>query len=144
MAGTTTRALALLNLLQTHRSWTGPELAERLGVSDRTLRRDVERLREQNPGATPAEGAGRQMSGSRMSPSTWYGPLNSSPKSPWSSPWSVVNTTSTSSVQPLASIAARTRPIASSISSTSTALTALTSRTWSLVSVAGTQWAGAS
>jgi predicted DNA-binding transcriptional regulator YafY len=38
--------LQLLSLLQTHRHWRGPELAERLEVSERTLRRDVERLRE--------------------------------------------------------------------------------------------------
>jgi predicted DNA-binding transcriptional regulator YafY len=36
----------LLSLLQNHRFWPGAELAERLGVSPRTLRRDVERLRE--------------------------------------------------------------------------------------------------
>ncbi|MFG1941979.1 helix-turn-helix transcriptional regulator [Nonomuraea sp. NPDC048826] len=46
MPDTTARALALLNLLQTHRHWTGPELAERLGVTQRTVRRDVERLRD--------------------------------------------------------------------------------------------------
>src|SRR5690606_7829907 len=46
MSDTTARALALLNLLQTHRHGTGPELAERLGVSERTVRRDVERLRD--------------------------------------------------------------------------------------------------
>ncbi|MGO1591926.1 MAG: helix-turn-helix transcriptional regulator [Ancrocorticia sp.] len=46
MTGTTERALALLNLLQTHRHWPGSELAERLGVSERTVRRDVERLRD--------------------------------------------------------------------------------------------------
>lgn len=46
MSETTGRALALLNLLQTHRHWSGPDLAERLGVTSRTLRRDVERLRE--------------------------------------------------------------------------------------------------
>ena len=46
MSETTSRALALLNLLQTHRHWPGPELAERLGVTERTVRRDVERLRE--------------------------------------------------------------------------------------------------
>ena len=57
------------------------------------------------------------MSGSRISPSTWYGPLNSRPKSPCSSPWSVVKTTSTSSAQPRAAMAASTRPSASSISS---------------------------
>jgi predicted DNA-binding transcriptional regulator YafY len=42
----TARALRLLSLLQTHRYWPGPELADRLGVSERTLRRDVDRLRE--------------------------------------------------------------------------------------------------
>ncbi|MQS09801.1 helix-turn-helix transcriptional regulator, partial [Streptomyces alkaliphilus] len=46
MANTSTRMLRLLSLLQTHRYWPGPELAERLGVSPRTLRRDVDRLRE--------------------------------------------------------------------------------------------------
>jgi predicted DNA-binding transcriptional regulator YafY len=46
MAETTSRILALLNLLQTHRQWAGPELAERLGVTERTLRRDVDRVRE--------------------------------------------------------------------------------------------------
>ena len=46
MSDTTSRALALLNLLQTHRHWPGSELADRLGVTERTVRRDVERLRE--------------------------------------------------------------------------------------------------
>ena len=38
--------LRLLSLLQTHRYWPGPELSDRLEVSPRTLRRDVERLRD--------------------------------------------------------------------------------------------------
>jgi predicted DNA-binding transcriptional regulator YafY len=38
--------LQLLSLLQTHRFWPGGELAGRLEVSERTLRRDVDRLRE--------------------------------------------------------------------------------------------------
>jgi predicted DNA-binding transcriptional regulator YafY len=42
----TARILQLLSLLQTYRHWQGEELAERLEVSPRTLRRDVERLRE--------------------------------------------------------------------------------------------------
>ncbi|MFJ8691293.1 helix-turn-helix transcriptional regulator [Micromonospora wenchangensis] len=46
MANTSTRTLRLLSLLQTHRYWLGTELAERLGVSVRTLRRDIDRLRE--------------------------------------------------------------------------------------------------
>jgi predicted DNA-binding transcriptional regulator YafY len=41
----TGRALELLSLLQTHRFWTGSELCDRLDVSPRTLRRDVDRLR---------------------------------------------------------------------------------------------------
>ncbi|MGL5830465.1 MAG: helix-turn-helix transcriptional regulator [Angustibacter sp.] len=40
------RTLELLNLLQSQREWTGKDLAERLEVSTRTVRRDVERLRE--------------------------------------------------------------------------------------------------
>src|SRR5436305_10343010 len=40
------RLLKLLSLLQTRRDWTGGELARRLGVSGRTIRRDVGRLRE--------------------------------------------------------------------------------------------------
>jgi len=43
---TTTRLLRLLSLLQTPRDWPGPALADRLGVSERTVRRDVDRLRE--------------------------------------------------------------------------------------------------
>ncbi|GII05108.1 helix-turn-helix transcriptional regulator [Planobispora takensis] len=43
--GTTERVLTLLGLLQRRRVWTGPELADRLGVTPRTVRRDVERLR---------------------------------------------------------------------------------------------------
>jgi len=46
MANTSSRALRLLSLLQNHRFWPGAELAERLEVSPRTLRRDVDRLRE--------------------------------------------------------------------------------------------------
>jgi predicted DNA-binding transcriptional regulator YafY len=43
---TSARTLQLLSLLQTHRHWPGSELAERLEVSERTLRRDVDRLRD--------------------------------------------------------------------------------------------------
>jgi predicted DNA-binding transcriptional regulator YafY len=42
---TSARLLKLLSLLQSRRSWTGPELAERLEVGVRTVRRDVGRLR---------------------------------------------------------------------------------------------------
>ena len=43
---TTSRLLQLLSLLQTPRDWPGPVLADRLGISPRTVRRDVDRLRE--------------------------------------------------------------------------------------------------
>ncbi|MFK3980319.1 helix-turn-helix transcriptional regulator [Micromonospora sp. NPDC050397] len=46
MRDTPGRLLRLLSLLQTPRDWPGSELAERLRVSTRTVRRDVDRLRE--------------------------------------------------------------------------------------------------
>ncbi|QIS05881.1 WYL domain-containing protein [Nocardia brasiliensis] len=46
MNDTPARLLRLLSLLQTPREWPGSELAERLGVTDRTVRRDIDRLRE--------------------------------------------------------------------------------------------------
>ena len=46
MTRTTGRTLALLALLQSRREWSGDELRERLEVSPRTLRRDIEDLRE--------------------------------------------------------------------------------------------------
>ena len=45
MLETSARLLRLLSELQTPRDWTGPQLAERLGVSTRTVRNDIERLR---------------------------------------------------------------------------------------------------
>jgi predicted DNA-binding transcriptional regulator YafY len=45
MSDTPARLLRLLSLLQNARDWPGSELAERLDVSGRTIRRDVERLR---------------------------------------------------------------------------------------------------
>src|SRR2546421_7757916 len=45
MLETSARLLTLLSLLQARRDWTGPELAERLEVGVRTVRRDVDRLR---------------------------------------------------------------------------------------------------
>ena len=43
---TSSRLLTLLSLLQGRRDWPGQELADRLEVSGRTVRRDVDRLRE--------------------------------------------------------------------------------------------------
>jgi len=67
----TTRVLELLGLLQTHRFWPGPELAGRLAVSERTLRRDIDRLRvlgypvDATPGAA---GGYRLAAGAHMPP----------------------------------------------------------------------------
>ena len=46
MSDTSSRLLRLLSLLQMPRTWPGDELAARLRVSRRTIRRDVERLRD--------------------------------------------------------------------------------------------------
>jgi predicted DNA-binding transcriptional regulator YafY len=46
MLATSARLLRLLSLLQNRRDWTGTELAARLGVTTRTVRNDVDRLRE--------------------------------------------------------------------------------------------------
>ena len=45
MLETSARLLRLLSLLQARRDWTGTELAARLGVTTRTIRNDVDRLR---------------------------------------------------------------------------------------------------
>lgn len=45
MSETSARLLRLLSLLQTHRAWSGAELAAKLDVTARTVRRDIERLR---------------------------------------------------------------------------------------------------
>src|SRR6266567_6920008 len=45
MLETSARLLRMLSLLETRRDWTGQQLAERLGVTTRTVRNDIERLR---------------------------------------------------------------------------------------------------
>jgi predicted DNA-binding transcriptional regulator YafY len=45
MLETSARLLRVLSLMQSRRDWTGPDLAARLEVTPRTLRRDVDRLR---------------------------------------------------------------------------------------------------
>lgn len=55
---TSTRILELLGLLHSRRHWGGQELAHRLGVSRRTLRRDVEALRELGYPVLTARGTG--------------------------------------------------------------------------------------
>lgn len=56
--GTTERVLALLGLLQQRQVWTGPELADRLKVTPRTVRRDVERLRALGYPVQASQGVG--------------------------------------------------------------------------------------
>jgi predicted DNA-binding transcriptional regulator YafY len=46
MKETSARLLRLLSVLQTRREWSGADLAGRLGISTRTLRRDVDKLRD--------------------------------------------------------------------------------------------------
>lgn len=67
----TGRALQLLSLLQTHRLWRGAELAQRLEVTERTIRRDVDRLRDLGypVDATPGtEGGYRLAVGAHLPP----------------------------------------------------------------------------
>lgn len=67
----TARSLRLLSLLQTYRFWPGAELAARLDVSARTLRRDIDRLRVIGypVDATPGpDGGYRLAAGSHLPP----------------------------------------------------------------------------
>jgi predicted DNA-binding transcriptional regulator YafY len=63
MLQTSTRLLRLLSLLQARAAWSGPELADRLGVTTRTVRNDVERLRQLGypVHATPGVGGGYRL-----------------------------------------------------------------------------------
>ncbi|MER6732902.1 helix-turn-helix transcriptional regulator [Streptomyces puniciscabiei] len=68
---TPARLLQLLSLLQTPREWPGGELAERLGVSRRTVRRDIDRLRELGypvQAARGADGGYRLVAGKALPP----------------------------------------------------------------------------
>jgi predicted DNA-binding transcriptional regulator YafY len=58
MEDPTARTMELLSLLQGGRPWSGRELADRLGVSARTLRRDVDRLRRLGHPVTSSRGTG--------------------------------------------------------------------------------------
>lgn len=70
MSDTTARVLTLLGLLQSRPTWTGPELARRLGVTTRSVRRDVERLRELGypVHASHGTGGGYQLGAGRALP----------------------------------------------------------------------------
>ncbi|WP_055563459.1 helix-turn-helix transcriptional regulator [Streptomyces atriruber] len=72
-AGTDTpaRLFQLLSLLQTPREWPGAELSERLGVSRRTVRRDIDRLRDLGYPVRASQGAAggyRLVAGKAMPP----------------------------------------------------------------------------
>ncbi|WP_104106180.1 WYL domain-containing protein [Nocardioides sp. 616] len=71
MTTTTSRLLNLLSLLQTRRDWPGSLLAERLQTSDRTVRRDIDRLREMGyniPATMGPHGGYRLGAGSELPP----------------------------------------------------------------------------
>lgn len=71
MTDTPARLLNLLSLLQTPREWPGSELATRLGVSPRTIRRDIERLRDLGypvQATMGADGGYRLAAGAAMPP----------------------------------------------------------------------------
>lgn len=72
MASTSARALALLSMLTTGAVVPGEDLARRLGVSPRTLRRDVDTLRELGYAVEPVKGAG---GGYRLGPGGALPPL---------------------------------------------------------------------
>ena len=68
---TSARLLKLLSLLQARRDWTGADLAVRLGVSERTVRRDVDRLRDLGypvNASRGTDGGYRLAAGSNMPP----------------------------------------------------------------------------
>src|SRR5690625_7368184 len=70
MSDVTKRALRLLALLQSRSVWTGPELAAEMDVTTRTVRRDVDRLRQLGyPVLTSAgHGGGYQLGAGRARP----------------------------------------------------------------------------
>ncbi len=66
------RMLQLIGLLQTRRVWSGSELTERLGVTGRTVRRDIERLRRLG---YPVEGSVGQGGGYQLTSGAVMPPL---------------------------------------------------------------------
>ncbi len=72
MADTSARMLRLLSMLQLHRHWRGDELAERLDVSERTLRRDIDRLRGLG---YPVESLSGSSGGYQLSPGSTLPPM---------------------------------------------------------------------
>lgn len=72
MLETSARLLRLLALLQAHRDWPGPELARRLEVSERTIRNDIDRLRQLG---YPVESTRGMAGGYRLGPGATMPPL---------------------------------------------------------------------
>ena len=72
MLQTSARLLRLLSLLQSRRHWSGPHLSERLEVDARTLRRDVDRLRELGYPVNASSGVG---GGYRLGPGSSMPPV---------------------------------------------------------------------
>ncbi|WP_369937707.1 helix-turn-helix transcriptional regulator [Xanthomonas tesorieronis] len=71
MVSAASRTLRLIGLLQTRRVWSGAELAERLDVDRRSLRRDIERLRALGYAVQASSGVGggyRLAAGAQMLP----------------------------------------------------------------------------
>src|SRR5256886_9051411 len=71
MLKTSARLLRLLSVLQSRRHWSGNDLSERVGVDPRTIRRDIDRLRELGYAveASPGLGGGYQLKpGSSLPP----------------------------------------------------------------------------
>src|SRR4029453_13299299 len=72
MLETSARLLRLLGLLQTRRDWNGAQLADELGVTTRTVRKDVARLRMLG---YPVDGAPGVAGGYRLGAGTSLPPL---------------------------------------------------------------------
>lgn len=72
MLATSTRLLGLLTLMQARTTWSGAELADRLQVTERTVRRDVERLRALSYPVEASPGVG---GGYRLGPGKALPPL---------------------------------------------------------------------
>ncbi|MFC9030836.1 helix-turn-helix transcriptional regulator [Streptomyces arboris] len=73
MIATSGRLLLLLTLLSSRPTWSNAELARRLEVTERTVRRDVDRVRELGYGVESAPGPG---GGYRLSAGTRVPPLS--------------------------------------------------------------------
>jgi biotin operon repressor len=66
MIETSARLLRLLSLLQSRRYWEGAGLAERLEITSRTLRRDIDKLRSLGYTVSAAAGPGVAINWARV------------------------------------------------------------------------------